>query len=53
MTSKNDILDFAGSGTTGRATQELNRLDGGNRKFILVEQVEDHIEIITKDYQNI
>tara|TARA_Y100000591_G_scaffold331112_1_gene364017 strand:+ start:185 stop:2104 length:1920 start_codon:yes stop_codon:yes gene_type:complete len=50
MTSKNDIiLDFfAGSGTTGRATQELNRLDGGNRKFILVEQVEDHIEIITK-----
>ena len=50
MTSKEDIiLDFfAGSGTTGRATQELNKLDNGNRKFILVEQVEDHIEIITE-----
>ena len=38
-TSKNDIiLDyFAGSGTTGHATIELNREDGGNRKYILVE----------------
>ena len=36
---KNDIiLDyFAGSGTTGHATIELNRDDGGNRKYILVE----------------
>lgn len=35
------ILDFfAGSGTTGHATIEANRLDGGNRKFILVEQGE-------------
>lgn len=50
MTSKNDIiLDFfAGSGTTGRATQELNKIDGGQRKFILVEQVEDHVEYIIK-----
>ncbi len=32
------ILDyFAGSGTTGHATIELNRDDGGNRKYILVE----------------
>lgn len=31
------ILDFfAGSGTTGHATLELNREDGGNRQFILV-----------------
>ncbi len=30
------ILDFfAGSGTTGHAVLELNRLDGGSRKFIL------------------
>lgn len=32
------ILDyFAGSGTTGHAVINLNREDGGNRKFILVE----------------
>ncbi len=28
---------FAGSGTTGQAIMELNKEDGGNRKFILVE----------------
>ncbi len=32
------ILDFfAGSGTTAQAVLELNREDGGNRKFILVQ----------------
>ena len=32
------ILDsFAGSGTTGHAILDLNKEDGGNRKFILVE----------------
>lgn len=32
------ILDsFAGSGTTGQAVLELNKEDGGSRKFILVE----------------
>ena len=32
------ILDyFAGSGTTGHAVMNLNREDGGQRKFILVE----------------
>ncbi len=38
MDSESDIiLDFfAGSGTTGHATLELNREDGGNRQFILV-----------------
>jgi adenine-specific DNA-methyltransferase len=37
--SKNDIiLDFfAGSGTTAQAVLELNKQDGGNRKFILVQ----------------
>jgi adenine-specific DNA-methyltransferase len=33
------VLDyFAGSGTTGHAVINLNREDGGERKFILVEQ---------------
>lgn len=32
------VLDyFAGSGTTGHAVIKLNRVDGGRRKFILVE----------------
>jgi len=32
------ILDsFAGSGTTGHAVLKLNKQDGGNRRFILVE----------------
>ena len=40
------ILDFfAGSGTTGHAVLELNEEDGGNRKFILVEQIDEHIKV--------
>jgi len=36
------ILDsFAGSGTTGHAALELNKEDGGNRRFILVQQPYD------------
>ena len=32
------VLDyFAGSGTTAHAVMELNKIDGGNRKFILVQ----------------
>ena len=35
------ILDFfAGSGTTGQAVMELNKEDGGNRKYILVQYPE-------------
>lgn len=35
------VIDyFAGSGTTGCATIALNREDGGNRKYILIEQGE-------------
>lgn len=43
-TKGNDfVLDsFAGSGTTGHAVLDLNKEDGGNRKFILVE-MEDKI----------
>lgn len=38
---KDIILDyFAGSGTTGQALINLNREDGGNRKYILVEMGE-------------
>lgn len=36
--SDNTVLDFfAGSGTTGHAVMNLNREDGGKRKYILVE----------------
>jgi len=50
MTKNDDIiLDFfAGSGTTGHATIELNKQDGGNRKFILVEQLDEHIDVCKK-----
>lgn len=38
------VLDFfAGSGTTGQAVLELNRDDGGNRKFILCSNNENSI----------
>ncbi len=38
------ILDFfAGSGTTGHAIMDLNREDGGNRKFILCTNNENNI----------
>lgn len=41
------ILDsFAGSGTTAHAVLDLNKEDGGNRKFILVE-MEDYANSIT------
>jgi adenine-specific DNA-methyltransferase len=43
------ILDsFAGSGTTAHAVLNMNKADGGNRKFILVE-MEDYAETITAE----
>ena len=44
-TNKNStILDFfAGSGTTGHATLQLNKEDSGNRKFILCTNNENNI----------
>ena len=39
---------FAGSGTTAQAVLALNAEDGGNRKFILVEQ-EDYADSITAE----
>lgn len=38
------VLDFfAGSGTTGHAVMDLNKEDGGNRKFILITNNESNI----------
>ncbi len=43
------ILDsFAGSGTTAHAVLNLNKQDGGNRKFILIEMM-DYAETITAE----
>jgi adenine-specific DNA-methyltransferase len=55
MTKDDDIiLDFfAGSGTTGHATIELNKEDGGHRQFILVEQLDEHIMVTTKRIQKV
>ena len=48
-TSNDIILDFfAGSGTTAHSTLELNEEDGGNRRFILCEQM-DYVETITRE----
>ncbi len=46
----NDIIldSFAGSGTTAHAVLALNKEDGGNRKFILVE-CEDYADNITAE----
>lgn len=42
------VLDyFAGSGTTGHAVINLNREDGGNRKYILVE-MGDYFDTVLK-----
>jgi len=47
---ENSILldSFAGSGTTAHAVLDLNKDDGGNRKFILVE-CEDYADKITAE----
>ena len=49
-TTPNDVIldSFAGSGTTAHAVLALNKEDGGNRKFILVE-CEDYADTITAE----
>lgn len=43
------ILDsFAGSGTTAHAVLNMNKADGGNRKFILIEMM-DYADSITSE----
>jgi adenine-specific DNA-methyltransferase len=50
VTNKNSIIldSFAGSGTTAQAVLNLNKADGGERKFILIE-TEDYAESITAE----
>lgn len=50
------ILDFfAGSGTTGHAVEQLNKEDGGNRRYILCTNNENNIceEVTYKRLKNI
>ena len=43
------VLDFfGGSGTSAEAVSMINSLDGGNRKFIIIEQM-DYIKSITRE----
>lgn len=47
ISDKDIILDYhAGSGTTAHAVLQLNKEDGGNRQFIMAEQM-DYAESIT------
>lgn len=44
------VLDsFAGSGTTGHAVLKQNSIDGGNRRFILVEMDEKVVQNVTAE----
>ena len=47
---KEDIIldSFAGSGTTAHAVLNMNKKDGGNRKFILIEMM-DYADSITAE----
>ena len=49
-TSKDSVIldSFAGSGTTAHAVLNMNKADGGHRKFILVEMM-DYAESITAE----
>ena len=50
VTSGDDVVldSFAGSGTTAHAVLALNREDGGNRKFVLIE-CEDYADTVTAE----
>ena len=49
MQTDSIILDsFAGSGTTAHSVLNLNKVDGGNRKFILIEMM-DYADSITAE----
>ena len=50
ITDKNSLIldSFAGSGTTAHAVLNMNKADGGNRKFILIEMM-DYAEDITAE----
>lgn len=50
ISGKDDLIldSFAGSGTTAHAVLNMNKLDGGNRRFILVEMM-DYADSITAE----
>ena len=50
VSNKNSVIldSFAGSGTTAHAVLNLNKKDGGNRKFILVEMM-NYADTITAE----
>lgn len=50
MTKPNDIIMdfFGGSGTTSHAVFEVNYNNENKRKFILVEQLDEHIDIVLR-----
>lgn len=50
ITSKDDVIldSFAGSGTTAHAVLNMNKVDGSNRRFILIE-MEDYTDSITAE----
>ncbi len=52
---KNAIFldSFAGSGTTAHAVLNMNKKDGGNRKFILIEMMDYAGDITAKRVQNV
>jgi len=48
------VLDyFSGSGTTGHAVIELNRIDSGNRKYVLVEMGKHFDDVVKPRIQKI
>jgi adenine-specific DNA-methyltransferase len=55
MTDPDDVIVdfFGGSLTTAHAVWEANDIDGGNRKFVLIEQLSEHIEVGIKRLENI
>lgn len=50
VTNEEDIIldSFAGSGTTAHAVLNMNKSDGGNRRFILIEMM-DYADSITAE----
>lgn len=55
MTDPDDIIVdfFGGSLTTAHAVWEANDIDGGSRKFVMVEQLAEHIGVGMRRLQNI
>ncbi|MBD0866155.1 MAG: site-specific DNA-methyltransferase, partial [Rhodobacteraceae bacterium] len=51
LTDKEDLIldSFAGSGTTGHAVLDLNKQDGGSRRFILIEMEQEIARNVTAE----